>query len=146
MKYARESYSVALWHEMKPMLHAHHAELSTKVKGPFDPNVAFYKTAEHMLRIFTMRKDERLVGYQIYFILGDPHSFGRVQAVQDILYVEPASRQGMAAYKFMNWCVLQLKEEADVIVQRISARHDFGKLFERMGFQLEDLTYCMEVA
>lgn len=145
MKYRREQYSAGLFEEISPLLLEHHREIADKFYGPFNPDVVFYEKAAWMTRIFTMREEKTLVGYQIYFILGDPHSLGRIQAVQDVLYVKPEYRRGMTAYRFMNWCVLQLKEEADVIVQRISARNDFGRLFERMGFELEDLTYCLEV-
>lgn len=145
MRYAREPYSVGLVEEMKPLLRKHHAEIANGLYGEFNPDISFYEAAQHMLRIFTMRHEDRLIGYQIYFILGDPHSVGRVQAVQDVLFVEKQARQGMAGYRFMNWCVVQLREEVDVIVQRISARNDFGKLFERMGFVLEDLNYALEV-
>lgn len=146
MRYAREPYSVGLVEEMKPLLRKHHAEIANGLYGEFNPDISFYEAAQHMLRIFTMRHEDRLIGYQIYFILGDPHSFGRVQAVQDVLYLEPESRKGLIAYRFMKWCVDQLRGEVNVIAQRISARNDFGNLFRRMGFVLEDLTYAMEVS
>lgn len=146
MIFSREYFSIGLWNEMKPLLQKHYAETANKFYGPFNPDIEFYNKAQDMTRIFTMRQEDRLVGYQIYFILGDPHSLGRVQAVQDVLYLEPESRKGLIAYRFMKWCVDQLSGEVDVIFQRISARNDFGNLFRRMGFVLEDLTYAMEVS
>lgn len=144
MKFAREIYSAELWDEIAPLLERHYAETASSVYGPLKPDRMFYEKAWWMMRIFTIRQERRLVGYQIFFILGDPHSEGRTQAVQDVLYVERWARQGLTAYRFMKWCITQLTD-VQVVIQRIPAGKGFGRILERMGFHLEDLSYALEV-
>jgi hypothetical protein len=143
--FAREQYSASLVAEMRPLWETHYAETHDDKYGPLDPDMSFYEKAQGILRIFTARRDGVLVGYQVYFVMNDPHSRASVQAVQDILFVHPSAR-GTDGYRFMKWCVAELEREGvDVIHQRIPARHDFGHILERMGFELSDLTYAKRV-
>ena len=148
MRFAREEYSPALIAEMMPLWKAHHAEVANKFYGPLLPDLeVYFKAAQAgMLRIFTVRDwKQNLHGYQVYFVNNHQHSKEMKHAVQDILYLCPENRKGLEGYKFVKWCVSKLRPEVAVIHQRISARHDFGKLLERMGFALEDLTYSLKV-
>ena len=143
MKFAREEYSLQLVSDMMPLWKSHYAETHDEMYGPLNPDLGFYEKAQGIMRIFTVRDDAgSLHGYQVFFVMNDPHSMGIVQAVQDILYLCKDSRKGLAGYKFIKWCSEQLEAEGvDLIQQRISARHDFGPVLQRMGFELEDLTY-----
>lgn len=146
MNFARESYSLKLMREMLPLWKDHYNETHDANYGPLDPDLGFYQNVAQMLRIFTVRIDEQLCGYQVFFVSPDPHSMEQIQAVQDILFLCRTARVGLAGYKFIKWCVEQLEAEGvDLISQRISARNDFGPVLERMGFELEDLTFSKRV-
>ena len=151
MKFAREAYSAGLVEEMRPLWVSHYAETHDEMYGQLNPDLGFYERAVPIMRIFTARDDAgELHGYQVFFVMNDPHSRDSVQAVQDILYLCRSAREGLAGYRFIKWCAEQLEAEGvDVIHQRIAAKHDFGPVLERMGFELEDLTYskrCKKLA
>jgi len=143
MKFARENFSAELVAEIRPLLESHDQEIP-QFHMPLDPDFILYKAmdAGGVLRIFTLRFDTVLRGYQIFFVHSHPHRKTSKEATQDILYVVPGYRKGLAAIKFMKWCDEELaKEGVKMIHHPIDARHDFGLIFKRMGYELADLTY-----
>jgi hypothetical protein len=145
VKFAREAYSAGLVEEMRPLWISHYAETHDEMYGQLNPDLGFYERASPIMRIFTARDDAgELQGYQVFFVMNDPHSRDSVQAVQDILYLCRSAREGLTGYKFIRWCMEQLTD-VDVIHQRIPAKSDVGPVLERMGFELEDLTYSRRV-
>lgn len=144
MIFKREHYSQELMAEMAPLWSEHHAETANKFYGPLDPHLEMYEKCDlaGVIRFFTVRHQGRLVGYQVFIVSEHLHSRDMVQATQDILYLKPEHRRGLVGYRFLKWCMNQLKEDGIAVVhQVISARNDFGKILERMGYQLEDMTY-----
>lgn len=148
MNFQREPYSEALTGEMRPLWQRHFEETAAFQHIPLNPKLSIYHACAKVgsLRIYTARMSGSLCGYQIFFVSPHPHSQQSIQAVQDILYLDQDLRMGLAGYRFLKWCVNELKaEKVQVIHQRISAKKDFGRMFERMGFHLEDLVYSLEV-
>ena len=144
MQFAREAYSPELVSEMVPLWKEHYEETRSRNYGALDPDLSVYIALadQGALRIFTVREESRLSGYQVFFVSRHIHHRELIDATGDILFMRKALRRGMNGYRFLRYCVEKLSEEGiRVIHQRISARHDFGRLFERMGFELEDMTY-----
>ena len=79
--------------EMRPLLEAHGAEV-----GPFDLplDIDFdrYVQADEadILRIYTARVNDVLVGYAIYFLLFGTHFKSVRSAFEDGFYITPAAR------------------------------------------------------
>lgn len=129
---------------MIPLWEEHYKETASKNYGALDPDLTIYDAlaAQGLLRVFTAREDLLLVGYQVFFVTHHPHHKDQIQAEQDILYLSRAQRVGLNGYQFLKFCIDELRREGvHVICQRISARNDFGRLLERLGFELEDLVY-----
>ena len=146
--FTREEYSENLITEMLPLFIEHHEEIRGLKNVPIDPNFRMYEDCAKagILRIYTVRVGPNLCGYQVFMVMNHPHSKHSLQANQDILFLTRRARLGFAGYRFIKWCGEQLKAEGvKVIHQHISARNDFGRLLERMGYHLEDLVYAMEV-
>lgn len=148
----REDYSLKLVAEMLPLLALHHEETSDKFYGPLNPDLNIYETLEKAgaLRIYTLREwngnELALKGYQVFFISKHHHSKDVILAQQDILFLHRDARKGSAGYRFIQWCGEKLKREGiHIIHQRISVRHNFGRLLERAGYELEDLTYSKKL-
>lgn len=149
MKFERETYSDILLDEMVPLWTAHYNEISDKFYGPLDPDIAIYSKMNLVdsLRIYTAREGDALLGYQVFFIGTHPHSRHSIEATQDLIYLAPSARKGLTGYRFIDWCCGELRKEGvQVVHQRISARHNFGSVLERMGFELEDLTYSRRLS
>lgn len=144
MIFKSERYSDALMEEMRPLWEVHHAETQSKNYGPLNPNLEMYRECadKGLMRFYVVRHRGELCGYQVFVISEHLHSKDWIQAAQDVLYLKPEHRQGLIGYRFIKWCIDQLRnEDIDIVHQTLSARNDFGKLFERLGFEREDITY-----
>jgi hypothetical protein len=150
----QEPFSMDLFREIGPLLKAHWATIAHYPDIPLAPDVRVYENAQRqgMLRIYTLRvtDDARpiplryaLRGYYVCFVRPNPHYMHSLQAVQDILYLDPSLRKGWEAKRFIDWCDQQLASEGvQVVYQHSKAQHDFGILLERMGYDKVDIIYA----
>jgi len=155
VNFSIEPYSAQLMADMYPLFKKHHKEIP-QLGLPIDPDFSIYKSMadKNMLRIYTIRlmnpdcDDESiLVGYQVFGVMNHPHRRSSTEAIQQLLYLEPDCRKGWTAIRFLRYCWSALESEGvKVIHQQIDAAHNFGKIFERAGFTLIDLTYARKVA
>ena len=136
MKFAHEPVTVDLCEEMLPLLNLHYHEIAHYKDIPLDPNFPAYIELDkaNALRVYTARdSDNRLTGYSIYFVRYNLHYSGSLQAIQDVLYIDPTQR-GFGA-KFIIWCDKQLAAEGvDVVYHHVKKAHDFSPLLKRMGY------------
>ena len=132
-----------VWDEIMPLLKNHWQEIAHYKDIPLDPDYSVYKQMEDMgaLRVYTVRKEGKLIGYSAFFIRQHPHYKSSKQAVQDIIYVDPAHRGGVGR-RLIKECDELLKAEGvQVVYQHVKAAHNFGPLLERMGYQMQDIIY-----
>lgn len=147
MKYARENYSPELVSEMMPLWKSHYEEMAHFKDIILDPDLMVYEAVSKngALRIYTARKENVLVGYNVFVVRGHPHYRASVSANQDIIFLNDKMREGFAGYRFMKWCDDQLKREGvQTIYQHVRITRNFGPLLERMGYRLMDLIYAKE--
>lgn len=131
--------------EMKPLLELHWQEIAHDKDIPLDPDWDAYlkMDAGGMLRVFTARTEDRLVGYAVFFVNYNLHYRGSKRAAQDVLFLHPNVRSGLTGYRFIAWCDEQLRAEGvQIVAQHLKVAHDFGSLLERMGYELVDRVYC----
>lgn len=148
--FRREKFSLELVDEIMPLLKMHFAEnaRNSEFYGEFDPSIDTYSTADAngALRVFTVKEKGNIVGYQTFFVCEHPHSQDLITATQDVLYISPTFRRGMIAFRFIKWCAAQLAEDGIGIVhQVVPARKNYGSMFQRLGYQLEDMCYSMRL-
>lgn len=133
-----------IFDELPPLLHKHWKEIAHYQDILLEPDWELYAKLDEMkmLRTFTARDPEgKLVGYAIFFVKPNMHYKSSIQAVQDILFIDPESR-GFGR-NFISWCDDQLKEEkVQAVYHHIKAKHNFGPMLERMGYELVDLIYA----
>lgn len=149
INFAVELYSDALIQEMMPLWQDHHKEIQ-QIRGvKLEPQLLMYQclATAGILRIYTARNETlALVGYQVFTITDHPHFKGTKQAMMDILYLSPESRLGWMGYQFMRYVDNELKlEGVHLMFRSISARHDFGTVLERLGYELVDLNFMRRV-
>jgi hypothetical protein len=148
LTFALEPYGAQLIAELRPLFEAHQKECP-QLGLPMDPDFTLYKAMadKNVLRIYTARVEDLLMGYQVFGVMKHPHRRYSTEAIQQLLYLEPDCRKGWTAIRFLRYCWAQLEGEGvRVIHQQIDARHDFGHIFEYAGFVLTDLTYARKVA
>lgn len=136
--------------DVTPLLEHHFAEISANPDLLLDPDWLAYGRIQESgsLRIFTARDKVRgdgvtsLVGYAVFIVNYNPHYRSSLQAVQDVLFIDKAHRRGGVGYKFIKWCDSRLESDGvQVVYHHIKAKHNFGKLLERQGYELVDLIY-----
>lgn len=133
-----------VFQEMIPLLHKHWNEIEHYKDMPLDPDFETYFRMEDadILRVFTARRetDGKLVGYAVFFVKVNLHYKNSLQALQDVLYIDPSAR-GMFGVKFITWTETQLKREnIQVVYQHIKIRTSRTvDMFKRMGYTPIDL-------
>lgn len=143
--FARETI-VEVLDEIKPLLEAHYHEIAHYPDIPLKPNYPRYYEAERVngLRIFTVRLDQALIGYAIYFVSTSLQYSDSLQAHQHLLFVHPDYRKGSHGRRLIQFADEQLRAEGvQVVIQHTKARADLniGPLLERMGYELMDHLY-----
>lgn len=142
--FARENLG-AVWDEVQPLLQAHWREIAHYQDIPLDVDVQTYAQIEAagVLRIFTVRVDGRLAGYNCFMVKAHPHYRCSLQANQDVLFLAPDFRGAGVGIRFIDWCDGELAAEGvQVVYQHVKAAHNFGPLLERLGYELMDLIYA----
>ena len=135
--------------EIAPLLEKHWEEIAHYKDIPLDPDFdRYYQLAyARLLHIYTARLEPegnnkgKLIGYGIYIVQNNMHYKSSLQAVQDILFVDPKYR-GFGR-KFILWCDEKLKEQGvQAVYHHIKAEHNWGKMIEGLGYELVDLIYA----
>lgn len=145
MKFQREILTESILDEAFSLNHAHWKEIAHYQDIILNPDRETYLKLETLglLRLFTSRIEEKLVGYAVFFVKANIHYKDSIQANQDILYLDPSLRKAMNGYRFIQFCDEQLKAEGiQVVYQHIKAAHNFGPMLERIGYELVDHIYA----
>lgn len=146
MRFYRIEYSDAFAREALPLLQKHDAEVSAFKDIPLDPDYAQYEIFQKsgMLRVFTAREGERLVGYSLYFVSMAPHYKGSKQAVQDILFMDAEFRKGSNGIRFIRYCDDWLRTEGVQVTYQSTTMQgmDFGIVLERLGYRPLETLYA----
>jgi len=132
--------------EMRPLWEFHYKEIAL-YDFPIAPMLNVYQASEigNVLRIFTARDEEKLVGYEFFFGHLHPH-FSYLFANQDALYLAPKMRRGFAGYKFLRFVDEELKtEKVKAIFRRVTARFNYGVLLERMGYEESERVFSRRI-
>lgn len=131
--------------EIAPLLEAHWHEIAHYDDIPLDPDWDAYDQSEDLglVRCFTVRHDGLLAGYAVFVVRTNPHYRMSKQANQDVLFLIPEMRRSSTGARLIAWCDDQLRSEGcQVVIQHIKAKHNFGPLLERQGYELVDLIYA----
>lgn len=146
LEFLAEPLTDELWKEAMPLLVNHWREIAHYQDIMLDPDIEVYRRMFEtgMLRVFTARHEgnHKLHGYAVFFVRPNPHYRGSIQAVQDVLYIDPESR-GSTGYRFIKWCDDKLAaERVQAVYHHVKTAHNFGKMLERIGYEQVDLIYA----
>lgn len=141
----RETFAETI-EEMWPLLEKHYREISHYPDIELDPDIKRYleHEANGTLRVFTVRKDCALIGYALFFIAYNMHYSKSLQAIQDVIYLDPASRGGKTGFRLLEYCEDQLTYEGvQVIYHHVKDKHPaLGRILESMGYEITDHLYA----
>lgn len=124
--------------EMEPLHRAHWDETEAHRHDlPFNPDYKAFIQYEQAGRfiLFTLRKNERLVGNCAMYIDRSTHTQTLI-ATEDTLYLLPEARKGTVAKEFIRFCEAALRrlriKEITVTVKTVNRA---GLFFQRMGYR-----------
>jgi Acetyltransferase (GNAT) family len=126
------------------LMRKHYEELRKEANRPvLDPDWAQYeKLADSgMYHMFTARDDGKLVGYAAYFIAPNVHYKAWHPAVNDIIYLDPASRQATAGVRFLRYLEVELAKLTTSVIYHVKPGTPMARAMERLGYKLQELSY-----
>lgn len=143
-------FQVEKWREFAPdgnkLFHRHWEDLSLdRDKIQLSVDEAQYERMDDLgiLHIVTARKEDRLVGYFLAFLMTHPHyKDAGLMAVTDIYYLLPEERSGGLGLKLL------AEVEKSLLARGVTKAYlsckihqDHTKLFTHLGWKPSDITF-----
>lgn len=144
LKFQQENFTYELACEAAPLLILHAQEADPTFCYNFDLDIEHYiKCSEAGIqRVFTVRKDNTLVGYAVFCIGNHPHFKKTKQALADVIFITKEMR-GHAAYKFIKWIDSVLKADGfERVLHCVRHVKDFGPILKRIGYEPVETIYA----
>ena len=140
----QQEFLAEVMDEVDPLLQRHYKEIAHHQDIELCVDWDAYDAAEGagFLRIYVARDEETraILGYNVFFVRTNLHYKNSLQASQDVLFIHP-DRRGFGG-RFIQWCDEQLRaENVQCVYHHVKAKHNFGRLLERLGYSLVDLIY-----
>lgn len=124
--------------ELKPMLVLHWEELANnKDKRPLDPDYLMYEALNDLevIRIFTVRSEEKLIGYSFWIIAKHLHYKTWQYALSDIYWLHPDHRKTGVSFDFFSKTEDWLKSlGVNSINIQDKLNHSHAKFFDKLGY------------
>lgn len=140
-QFAREHFDTVI-DEIELLVDAHYGEVNHHPDIPPGIDKAKYQTAEKIgiLRVYTVRVDDLLVGYEVFMVGFSMHYCTSFQARMDTLFIHPAYRKGIMGFRFLRWVQQQLEAEGVEVGYRHhkileGGRLDLAPIFKRLGWE-----------
>lgn len=129
--------------EIKPLLLENHNETGI-YDMPFYPDYDRYLWLDKHghLAFFVVRekKESRIVGFALFFLDREIQQQDVTSARQSLNFIQKPHRG--AAYPFLKFCDDILKKQGINSVWRQSTiKRDIGKVYERLGYELVEMSY-----
>lgn len=148
LKFSYEPITHELLAEVFPLLGAHHKEISHFKEIELNPDFEKYVALEKagLVRAFTIRDEDKVVGYTAFFMKANLHFTQSLQASQDLLYLKPELRGAGIGEAFIRFYLEVLRKQGvEVVWSPVNAKHNFGPLLGRIGFELVDYVYAIRL-
>lgn len=144
MDYQVESV-VACKEEVQELLEQHWEEIAlNKDVIKLNPDWDQYKAMEraHMLKAFGARDNGKLVGYFVVTITRSMHYKDHLFANNDVIYLHPDYRKGLAGAKLVKFAEKKLKEMGvSVLMVNTKLHRPFSRLLEFLKFKPVETVY-----
>lgn len=129
--------------EARPLLRRHWEEIAkNKALLKLDPDMETYDRIGENLLLITARRDGHLVGYFLWFLIKHPHYKHVSVAEEDLHFLLPEYRRGLAGYMLMKAaCQAAFESGAKLLVAREKIGHEHPAIMKRLGFVPTDIVY-----
>ena len=141
MKFNQE-YFIDVYSDANALLQQHHREVTIFEGLPLEIDVDKYLTSEEFgaLKVFTIRNEQKLIGYASFFLYKHSHHLNTLHATQDTVYITPQERG--IGLEFSLYCDEQLRLAGATHIHRgMPIGGHFGKKLEDAGYQAKETIY-----
>lgn len=142
MVFAEEKILAAI-PEAIELMYQHNVESGVLDGKAFQPDIEKYDQLEKlgMLRAFTARKNNVLIGYCTFFITPHLHYPSTSWAKQDALFMSPQYR-GLTGVRFIQWSDSRLRDIGVKFIHRsVRPNRDYSRTLVRLGYELCETQY-----
>jgi GNAT superfamily N-acetyltransferase len=139
---AREDLASVRASNIEVLLASHWQEIAHYKDIPLDVSWSDYEKVEQvgMLRIYTARVGRELVAYACYKVARNSHYQSSLQAIQDVLFVEPAHRRSGIGGQLVAFADCMLRTEGVQVTYQHSKVSGIGRLLDELllsqGYEL----------
>lgn len=131
--------------DILPLLDEHWKEVAVnKDVIKLNPDWEAYADLEQAgcLKIFTVREDEKLIGYFVVIVRKHIHYKDHLFAANDIIYISPEHRKGSLASKLIKFAEKCLREDGvSVLIINTKIHKPFDELLSWLGFTCTERLY-----
>lgn len=129
--------------EVQPLLERHYTELTrNKEVVKLAPRWAEYAAMEQAgcFTVLTARDDEKLIGYNAFFVQRHMHYEGLSVAQNDVFWLESDYRRGVTALRFLRFCEDYFRAlGVQKMVYHCKLSNNFAPILHRLNFQDEEV-------
>lgn len=133
--------------EIEPLLEEHWKEIAlNKDKIKLNPDWRAYADLDSInaLRIYTARKDGKLMGYFVIIVSKSLHYRDHLFANNDIIFLTKPARKGLTGVKLIKFALDSLEAEGVTKVHiNTKAHQPFDAILERLGFEEIERVYSL---
>lgn len=125
--------------EIEPLLEQHYKEIAlNKDIIKLNPDWRAYAQLDAIngLRIYTARKDGKLMGYFVVIVSRSLHYKDHLFANNDVIFLTKTARKGLTGMKLVKYAIASLKAEGVTKLHVNTKMHQpFDPIMERLGFE-----------
>ena len=131
--------------ELKPLLEDHYLEIAMyqehiKLNPCYDTYKELQKSG--VLKVYTARDGDKLVGYSLYFLKTNLHYSDHIYAVNDIVYIDKDIRGGVVAFDMLAFAEDSLIDHGvSVITMHMKTFAAFETLMECLSYDRAEIIY-----
>lgn len=133
--------------EIEPLLEEHWKEIAlNKEIIKLNPDWEGYARLDgiNALRIYTARKDDKLIGYFVVMVSKSLHYRDHLFANNDIIFLTKAARKGLTGVKLIKFAIDSLAAEGITKLHiNTKAHQPFDAILERLNFEEIERVYSL---
>ncbi len=133
--------------EIEPLLEEHWKEIAlNKEIIKLNPEWEGYARLDgiNALRIYTARKDDKLIGYFVVMVSKSLHYRDHLFANNDIIFLTKPARKGLAGVKLIKYAIDSLAAEGITKLHiNTKAHQPFDAILERLNFEEIERVYSL---
>lgn len=133
--------------EIEPLLEQHYKEIAlNKDIIKLNPDWRAYAQLDAIngLRIYTARKDGKLMGYFVVIVSRSLHYKDHLFANNDVIFLTKTARKGLTGMKLVKYAIESLKAEGVTKLHVNTKMHQpFDPIMERLGFEEIESVYSL---